>query len=66
MKQVRTELQEEQQEKQKDDTNQVNNMIDAGTLPFCEANLDFVHNELVYFLHPRMHVGETVYIENAP
>ena len=34
--------------------------------PFCEANLNFVHNELLYILHPRMQVGETVYIENAP
>jgi hypothetical protein len=34
--------------------------------PFCEANLNFVHNELLYILHPRMPVGETVYIENAP
>ena len=34
--------------------------------PFCEANLNFVHNELLYILHPRMQVGDTVYIENAP
>ena len=34
--------------------------------PFCEANLNFVHNELLYILHPRMQIGETVYIENAP
>ena len=34
--------------------------------PFCEANLNFVHNELLYILHPRMQIGDTVYIENAP
>jgi hypothetical protein len=34
--------------------------------PFCEANLNFVHNELLYILHPRMPIGDTVYIENAP
>jgi hypothetical protein len=34
--------------------------------PFCEANLNFVQNELLYILHPRMQIGETIYIENAP
>lgn len=38
----------------------------AMPVPFCEANLNFVHNELLYILHPRMQIGETVYIENAP
>lgn len=38
----------------------------AMVVPFCEANLNFVHNELLYILHPRMQIGETVYIENAP
>ena len=40
--------------------------IEGMITPFCEANLNFVHNELLYILHPRMQVGETVYIENAP
>ena len=40
--------------------------VDGMIIPFCEANLNFVHNELLYILHPRMQVGETVYIENAP
>jgi hypothetical protein len=34
--------------------------------PFCEANLSFVSNEATYSLHPRMPIGETVYIERAP
>jgi hypothetical protein len=34
--------------------------------PFCESNLNFVHNELLYVLHPRMAIGNTIYIENAP
>jgi hypothetical protein len=34
--------------------------------PFCEANLSFVSNETTYSLHPKMPIGETVYIERAP
>jgi hypothetical protein len=44
-----------------------NEILEIGMMmPFCEANLNFVHNELLYILHPRMQIGETVYIENAP
>jgi hypothetical protein len=45
---------------------QQESLEDAMMTPFCEANLNFVHNELLYVLHPRMQIGETVYIENAP
>jgi hypothetical protein len=40
--------------------------VDGILTPFCEANLNFVHNELLYILHPRMQIGDTTYIENAP
>jgi len=49
---------QEQEQIQREDTPLI--------VPFCEANLNFVHNELLYILHPRMQIGETVYIENAP
>jgi hypothetical protein len=53
---IQTQKQEEEEES-----------LETGMItPFCEANLNFVHNELLYILHPRMQVGETVYIENAP
>lgn len=56
---IQTAIQTEKQEEQ--------NELDVSMItPFCEANLNFVHNELLYILHPRMQVGDTVYIENAP
>ena len=58
---IQTEVKQEEQEQQEE-------VEDSPMLltPFCEANLNFVHNELLYILHPRMQVGETIYIENAP
>jgi hypothetical protein len=49
--------QEEEQEQEQ---------VESLLTPFCETNLGFVHDELSYILHPRMQIGETVYIENAP
>jgi hypothetical protein len=56
------ELEGEQTEEQVEGERQFSGIL----TPFCEANLNFVHNELLYILHPRMQIGETVYIENAP
>ena len=55
-----------QQTVQRQEEQQEESFEDGMMTPFCEANLNFVHNELLYILHPRMQIGETVYIENAP
>lgn len=59
--QTSVQVQREEQEVESEESSETPMMI-----PFCEANLNFVHNELLYILHPRMQIGETVYIENAP
>jgi hypothetical protein len=59
---TRTQQTVQRQEEQQ----QLESFEDGMITPFCEANLNFVHNELLYILHPRMQIGETVYIENAP
>lgn len=55
-----------QQTVQRQAEQQQGSFEDGMMTPFCEANLNFVHNEHLYILHPRMQIGETVYIENAP
>ncbi|MGI0092359.1 MAG: hypothetical protein ACREBS_11690 [Nitrososphaerales archaeon] len=56
-----------QQKQESETVEQEEKMMEPGlATPFCETNLNFVHNELLYILHPRMQIGESVYIENAP